>query len=82
MPFADKEFMQLIVGAMTLSASLAWNDAFRSFFDNTPYLKKYGPWIYALCVTIAVYILIKMLQTLKNKNILEILTTTPKKYKK
>lgn len=74
-----KEFIQLIIGALTLSASLAWNDAFRSFFENTPYLRKYGPWLYAIGVTLIVYLLIKFINSLNNNKYLGLLTTTPKK---
>ena len=35
-----EEFSRLIIGALTLVAALAWNDAFRNFFQQYPRLQK------------------------------------------
>ena len=42
---------QLLI-TMSFIFALAWNDAFKNFFKRIPYLQKYGPWIYALSITI------------------------------
>ena len=63
-----KDLIKLLIGALTLVASLAWNDAFKSFFNRYPTLKKYGPWVYALFVTILIYFLIKLLNNFNNIN--------------
>lgn len=68
---------QLLV-TMSFIFALAWNDAFKNFFKRIPYLQKYGPWIYALSITlilvIFVHLMIFFLKNLdkikkKNKNI-------------
>lgn len=61
-----KDLIKLLIGALTLVASLAWNDAFRSLFSRYAILKKYGPWFYALFVTILIYILIRFLNNFNN----------------
>ena len=49
----DMSATALIMAALTFVISLAWNDAFKSFFQkSTPWLRKYGPWAYAIFVTI------------------------------
>tara|TARA_Y100001970_G_C14257529_1_gene876577 strand:+ start:5707 stop:5970 length:264 start_codon:yes stop_codon:yes gene_type:complete len=60
------DLVKLLIGALTLVASLAWNDAFRSLFSRYTTLKKYGPWFYALFVTILIYILIRFLNNFNN----------------
>ena len=55
------EFSKLIVGSLTLVAALAWNDAFRGLFQQYPALKKHGPWIYAITVTIIVIVIISFM---------------------
>ena len=45
-------FEKLIVGAMAMIAALAWNEAFKSMFDeHGGVLKKFGPWMYAVVIT-------------------------------
>lgn len=63
--------MQFILGAMTLVAALAWNNAFSNYFENNPKLKAYGPWIYASTVTIiavGVGIAVSQIQKTLEKN--------------
>jgi len=43
--------LQFVLGAMTLVAALAWNQAFSNFFDTHPRLRQFGPWVYASAVT-------------------------------
>jgi len=48
-----KKFLSLFAGALVLCASMAWNDAFFTYFNvNHPEYKKYGPWAYAIGMTI------------------------------
>ena len=57
----------LIVGSLGMLGALAWNDAITNWFSNNPYLNKYGPWVYAIFVTIisvmVVYILNKFIKS-------------------
>ena len=47
-----KEISKLIITALGFVTALAWNDAFQNFFKNNRYLNAYGPWVYAIIVTI------------------------------
>ncbi len=42
----------LIASAFGLVAALAWNSAIQKLFETQPQLKSYGPWTYAVTVTI------------------------------
>ena len=57
----------LIVGAVTFISALAWNEAFKSYFDRYPSLKKRGVWYYALGVTIFGVIIIILLKYFSRK---------------
>ena len=46
------EVFKSILTAISLVVGLAWNDAFKSTIDSTPKLKKWGPWAYALFITL------------------------------
>ena len=46
------KFSSLIITAFGVCTALAWNDAFQNFFKNNEYLNKYGPWIYAIIITL------------------------------
>lgn len=52
--FASHTFT-FVTGALVVVCALAWNNAFSQWFDNTPALKVYGPWAYALFVTAIAY---------------------------
>ena len=65
---------QLLI-TMSFIFALAWNDAFKNFFKRIPHLQKYGPWIYALSITLILVIFVhimifflKKLDKLKKKN--------------
>ena len=60
------EFDILITSALGLVTALAWNEAFKNYFQNHKTLKKYGPWIYAISVTIFSVILVIVISKLKN----------------
>ena len=47
-----KKFTSLIITALGVCTALAWNDAFQNFFKNNKLLTKYGPWVYAIIITI------------------------------
>jgi len=42
----------LIAAGFGLAAALAWNDAIKGFFDSQPMLAVWGPWAYAILVTL------------------------------
>lgn len=44
--------MEFMLGALALVSALAWNEAFKNWFENTPELADHGPWFYALGVSL------------------------------
>ncbi len=58
----DTSLVGILVASFIFIISLAWNDAFKSFFStSTPFLKRYGPWAYAVLVTALGFFLIQFL---------------------
>ena len=58
----DTSLLGILVASFIFIISLAWNDAFKSFFrTSTPFLKRYGPWAYAVLVTLLGFFLIQFL---------------------
>lgn len=56
--------------ALILIVALAWNEAIKNIFDLYPRLKSYGPFIYAIIVTIIVYAIIDIVDLIgKAENI-------------
>ena len=53
--------------ALILVVALAWNEAIKSLFDIYPRLKLYGPWVYAIFVTIIVFIIIDIVDKIVKK---------------
>lgn len=53
--FATHTFT-FMTGALVVVCALAWNNAFTQWFEDTPSLKVYGPWVYALFVTGIAYV--------------------------
>jgi len=51
-----------IVSAISYTTSQAWNSAFQSFFQSRMGLKKYGPWIYAIVLTITAILVVKIMK--------------------
>ena len=47
-----KEFSKLIIGSLGMISALSWNEAFTNFFKLHPMMRKRGPWIYAIIITI------------------------------
>ena len=61
---SDTTLTGILIAAFTFIISLAWNDAFKNFFTNsTPFLKRYGPWGYAISITAVGLIIIRFLTT-------------------
>ncbi len=56
------EIQILIVTSLSFVTALAWNSAFQHLFETTPFLKRRGPWIYALLVTLIGLALTYLLQ--------------------
>lgn len=61
------ENIKIIISSLILITSLAWNSAFTNFFEKTPYLKSYGPWAYAIGISIFTTIIVYYLRYLKRK---------------
>ena len=47
-----KEISKLIITALGFVTALAWNDAFQNFFKKSCYLNSFGPWVYAIVITV------------------------------
>jgi len=52
------ELSKLIIGGLTFVSALAWNEAFKEYFSNNPYLKDKGLWIYAVITSLIAVIMI------------------------
>ena len=64
---SNNKLSNIIAAALTLVISLAWNDAFKNFFSkSTPFLRKYGPWGYAISITILGAILLRLIYRYNN----------------
>ena len=49
----DTSLVAILTAAFIYIVSLAWNDAFKNFFNTaTPWLRRYGPWAYAISITL------------------------------
>ena len=58
----DTSLVAILTAAFIYIVSLAWNDAFKNFFNTaTPWLKRYGPWAYAISITIIGFVGIQFL---------------------
>ena len=67
----DGSLFAILVGSIAFVISLAWNDAFRNLFMySSPRIKKYGPWGYAIFVTIIGIVATQLLKKsmFSNKN--------------
>ena len=74
----DTSLVGILVASFIFIISLAWNDAFKTFFStSTPFLKRYGPWAYAIIVTALGFFLIQFLT--KNKLVQDLQNTVEQK---
>jgi hypothetical protein len=62
-----EEFSKLSIGALSMIAALAWNEAFINLFKQYPNLQKHGPWIYAILVTILTLFIVSIITSYKQK---------------
>ena len=65
------EVIKLIITSLGFVTALAWNDAFQRLFKKNKYLVSYGPWVYAILITIITVLIITKVRpwfqrTLKN----------------
>ena len=60
------KFTILVTSAFGLVAALAWNDAIKDFIKNFGF-EEYGPWVYAVVVTVFAVVLTLLLGWLANK---------------
>ena len=66
-PNHESKLTTVLIAAITLVISLAWNDAFKNFFSkSTPFLRKYGPWGYAIGITLLGAFIIRMIYLYDN----------------
>ena len=62
----------LVISALGMITALAWNTAFQNFFDSRPLLKKYGPWVYAIVITIITILCVSILERMRKVDITHI----------
>ena len=68
----DTTLVGILVASFIFIISLAWNDAFKTFFStSTPMLKKYGPWAYAVTVTAVGFLAIQFVSNNRYVNKLQ-----------
>ena len=65
--FLFDHYIEFIIAALGLVAALSWNSAFQRYFEENEYLKDKGPWIYAFSVTLLIFVLISILNYLKDR---------------
>jgi hypothetical protein len=56
-------FAGLLIASMGFMAAMAWNDAAKSYFAQTPLSKwtKFGPLIFAICATVFAFVVSKIM---------------------
>ena len=52
----------MILAALSMVAALAWNSAFQHLFQDNKLLKKGGPWVYAVAVTLICVIVLYFIE--------------------
>ncbi len=62
------QIQTVVIASLSFITALAWNSAFQNLFENVPYLKKGGPWIYALLITFIGITITYILQRTKKEN--------------
>lgn len=60
------KFSVLITSAFGLVAALAWNDAIKGAIKNSG-LERYGPWIYAISITLLAVLITIILSRIAEK---------------
>lgn len=63
--FVVESYIDFVIPALGLVTALAWDSAFQKYFEQNEELKKYGPWVYAIIVTLIILIVISVLKTIK-----------------
>ena len=59
------EIIKLIIASFGFITALAWNDAFQNLFKNSKYLNSYGPWFYAIIITIITVLILTKIKLIK-----------------
>ena len=55
-------FQMLIITSLSFVTALAWNSAFQNLFEHIPFLKRGGPWVYAILLTLMVIVVTSLLK--------------------
>ena len=58
-----------ITHSLAFCVALAWNSAFQELFDRYDILHKYGPFIYAILITIIAVIVSKFFKNIDERNV-------------
>ena len=59
-------YLQFMITSLGFVAALSWNSAFQKHFEQSKYLKKIGPGIYAFVVTLLIFVVISTLNFIKS----------------
>lgn len=59
------KIIKLIISSFGFITALAWNDAFQNFFKKNKYLNSYGPWVYAIIITIITVLILTKIRLIK-----------------
>lgn len=55
------EVKTFIISALTFVVGLAWNSAFQNLFQSITWIRNYGPWVYAILLTVVAMVAIRIL---------------------
>ena len=59
-------FQILLITSLSFVTALAWNSAFQNLFERIPFLKRGGPWVYAILLTLMVIVVTSLLKRKEN----------------
>jgi hypothetical protein len=63
--YVVESYIDFIIPALGLVTALAWDSAFKKLFEENEEIKKYGPWVYAIVLTMIILIIISILKSIK-----------------
>ena len=63
--YVVESYIDFIIPALGLVTALAWDSAFKKLFEENEEIKKYGPWVYAIVLTLIILIIISILKSIK-----------------
>ena len=70
----------LIVSSLTFVVGLAWNSAFQDLFKKITWLSDFGPWVYAIFLTMLAIVIVKIvirIEKVSEREISVVMSATP-----